>query len=46
MRFKWTERLLPFESVSEKLKWFPLAENKIFLNIGLNLMAIMVSKEI
>ena len=30
IRFKWTKGLLPFESVSEKLKWFPLAEIRFF----------------
>ena len=45
MRFHWTEKLLPFESVPKK-NGFP-RRNKILLKtIGLLLIAIMVSKKI
>ena len=47
MSFHWTEKLLPFESVSKKKerKRFLLAETRFFKNIGLPLIAIMVFKK-
>ena len=46
MRFHWTEKLLPFESVPEKKRTrFLLAETRCFKNFGLPLITIMVSKK-
>ena len=44
--FKWIRRLLPFKSVSEKILKTTVStgRNKIFSNIGLPLMTVMVSK--
>ena len=47
MRFQWTKRLLPFESVSEKIKVNSSQQQKQdFLDTDLPLMEMMVSKKI